>query len=518
MNETFVAALARHARERPDALALVDDRARLTWREAAARVESAAGWLGARVPRGAAALGWLPNAVEWYLLRLACERAGLLWVPAPATLGAREIASIAARVRPALLVTARRFRGRDYQDEADLVHRETGLAPLRLTTPEDCLLALDGPPPPATAATQPHEDAHVLPTSGSEGTPKLSRYTLAAAAERGHAQAALLRLTPDDVVLALSAGTGPAKTPWLAAPIAGATVVATPIFQAETALAVAGRERATVICGTPAQLTLMLPHVDRVDLSRVRLWYTSGSVLPPALAAELETRTPGHVLSVYGATDFGGWAAADLDDPPGVRHRTVGRPRGGTELRIVDGDGREAPPGVTGEIVGRGPSCVAGYVGDPALTRERWPQGWFRTGDLGRVDEQGNLVILGRARDVIIRGGENIAPEEVETLLRTHPAVHEVAVVGAPDPVLGERVCACVVPRAGAAPTLEALRDHARAARIAHYKLPERLLVVPELPRVGDKLDRGALAVLAAAQSDVAAIETGARAARRVSR
>lgn len=492
MTETFVAALARHARERPGALALADDRVRLTWAEIADWVERAAGFM-AGLPRGTPVLGWLPNAAEWYLLRLASERAGVLWVPVSSALGLRELTAIVARIRPALIVSPTRFRGRDYAAESEAACREAGLTARRITVPDRALLALDGPTPPADRPLQADEAAHVLTTTGSEGVPKLSLYSLSAAMERGWAQARLLRMTAGDGVVALSAGTGPGKTSWLAAPLAGAAVVAIPVFSAGPALEAIGRGRATIVCGTPAQLAMLLPEMSRFDMATVRVWYTAGAVLPAALAEELESRTRGIVLSVYGATDFGGWAAPDLDDPPAVRRGTVGRPRGGTEFRIVDGEGRDVAPGEVGEILGRGPCSVAGYYGDPELTRSRWREGWFRTGDVGRFDEAGNLVIVGRARDLIIRGGENIAPEEIEILLRAHPDVLQAAVVGVPDPVLGERVCACIVPAPGARPTLDALRDHLRRERIAHYKLPERLVILSAMPLVGDKIDRATL-------------------------
>lgn len=491
MAETFVEALARHALERADGLALVDDRVRLTWREVAEWAEQAAGGLlacarGRRLP----VLGWLPNAAEWYLLRWACERAGLLWVPVPANQGTREITSIVARVRPAVLVTSAHFRRRNYAAEVDAVCRETGIDPIRLVVPEDALLRLDGLQIDPCSATQPPEDAHLLATTGSEGTPKLCAYTLEAAAARGRAQADLLRMTRDDVVLALSVGTGPGKTPWLAAPLVGASILAMPIFRPEQALQWIASERVTIVCGTPSQFVMMLPYLALFDLSSVRVWYTAGSVLPTGLADELEGRTKGRVLSVYGATDFGGWAAPSLDDPPAVRHCTVGQPRGGTQFRIVDHAGRGLPRGEVGEILGAGSCCVRGYYADPDLTEERWHDGWFRTGDVGRFDEKGNLVILGRTRDLIIRGGENIVPEEVEMLLRMHPAVAQVAVVGVPDAVLGQRVCACVVPAPHPPATLETLREHLRAKGLAHFKLPERLVLLPVLPLVGDKIDR----------------------------
>ncbi len=512
MIETFIEALARHALEQPGGVALVDDRVRLTWREVAGWVEEAAGGLAAHAGgRRAAVLGWLPNAAECYMLRWACERAGLLWVPVSANQGLREITSIVARVRPAVLVTYAQFRQRDFVREADEACREAGLDPVRIAVPEHALLRLDGPRLDPTSATGLQEEAHLLATTGSEGLPKLCPYTLEAAAERGHAQAKLLRMTRDDIVLALSAGTGPGKTPWLAAPLVGATIVAVPIFRPELTLRLTEGERATIVCGTPAQFAMMLPHLASFDLSSVRVWYTAGSVLPNGLAEEFEARTKGIVLSVYGATDFGGWAAPDLHDPPAVRHRTVGRPRGGTEFRIVDAAGRDLSRSEAGEILGRGPCCVDGYYGDLDLTRERWRDGWFRTGDVGRFDERGNLLILGRTRDLIIRGGENIAPEEIETLLRTHPAVAQLAVVGVPDAVLGERLCACVVPAPGPPATLEMLREHLRAKGVAHYKLPERLVILPALPMVGDKIDRHRLAAQVAVECGVAPEQTGKR-------
>ncbi len=526
MIETFVEALARHARDRPGSLALVDGRVRLAWRETAEWVEDAAGSLAAqaRGPRrarfwrggveagSAAVLGWLPNAAEWYLLRWTCECAGLLWVPVSAAQGTREVTAIAARVRPRVLVTGGHFRRRNYVTEADAVCRDAGIDPIRIVVPDTALLRLAGPRLDLLRATQPHEAAHLLATTGSEGAPKLCAYTLEAAARRARAQAELLRMTCDDIVLALSPGTGPGKTSWLAAPLVGSAIIAMPVFRPEKALELAEAEGATMVCGTPAQFARMLPHLGSFRLSRVRVWYMAGAVLPAGLAGEIESRTQGLVLSVYGATDFGGWAAPALDDPPEVRHSTVGRARGGTEFRIVDTAGRDLPLGVAGEILGRGPCCVSGYYEDPELTEKRWRGGWFRTGDAGRFDERGNLVIVGRTRDLIIRGGENIAPEEIETLLATHPSVAQLAVVGVPDPDLGECVGAGVVPLPGCTLTLEMLREHLRAHGLAPYKLPERLLILPALPTVGDKIDRLSLAARLAEGWEAGVSRKGAKA------
>lgn len=496
--ETITQALARHALERPGYPALADGRVRLAWSEVKSWVDRAAGWfLKLDLPRGSTVLGWLPNCAEWYLLRLACEEAGLFWVPVPASQGSRELRSIIERARPAVLITLGEFRKRDYAAEASQICAAANLTPFRLQVPTDTLLRLDGPPADATHPLRMDEPAHALSTTGSEGIPKLAIYTLAAACERAHAQARLLGLTARDVILVLSPGTGPARAAWLAAPIAGSCVLGLPVFSVAPALALIAQERATIVCGTPAQLAMLAARLEGTDTSSVRIWYTAGSVLPPPLAEELERSTRGIVLSTYGGADFGGWAAPDPTDPPEVRHRTVGRARGGTEFRIVDDEDKEVPGGQVGELMGRGPCCVSGYLGEQG--RLAWRDGWFHTGDLASQDESGNIVVVGRLKEIIVRGGDKISPVEIETVLRTRPEVTQVAVVGVPDDILGERVCACVVPAGEAQPPdLETLREYLAVHGIARYKIPERMLILSALPLVGDKVDRKALVRLAA--------------------
>ena len=496
--ETITEAVARQARERPRAIALIDGGTRLSWGEVKAWADRAAGWLRALgLPRGATVFGWLPNGAEWYLVRLACEQAGLFWIPIPANQGQRELASILERVRPAVLITRGRFRNRDYAAESDQICGRLGLEPVRVTVPEQGLLRLDGPPADDSASLRLEEMAHALSTSGSEGVPKLALYTLAAACERAHAQCRLLGLLPEDILLVLTPGAGPARAAWLASPVAGSCVVAMQVFGTDAALELVERERVSVVCGTPAQLAMLAAKLKNIDSSSVRIWYMAGSVLPPTLAEELEANTRGIVVSTYGGADFGGWAAPDSADPPAVRHHTVGKPRGGTEFRIVDAHSREVARGEVGELIGRGPCCISGFIGEQR--NDQWRDGWFHMGDLAWLDDAGNIVIVGRLKDVIVRGGDKVSPAEVEALLRTHPGVSQVAVIGVPDPVLGERVCACVVPAAWNRPIeLEALRGHLRAQGLASYKAPEQIVMLDSLPVVGDKVDRRALAALAA--------------------
>jgi len=199
--ETIVEALARHARERPQAVALSDDRAKLTWLEAKAWVDRAAGWLLALgLPRGASVLGWLPNCAEYYLLRLACEQAGLFWVPIPSSQGTRELASIVERVRPSVVATRGRFRERDFSADALEICSRLGIDPVWMRVPDDRLLSIEGPPAGERNALRLDEAAHALASTGSEGIPKLALYMLEAACLRAHAQRELLGLTAEDIL------------------------------------------------------------------------------------------------------------------------------------------------------------------------------------------------------------------------------------------------------------------------------------------------------------------------------
>lgn len=492
--ETVTHALLRHSAGQPDKVALSDGRVRLTWEDVNKWTNQAAGWfMDLCLPRGSVVLGWLPNCAEWYLLRLACERAGFFWIPIPTSHGKRELTSIVARTRPSVLVTVGEFREKNYTTEMTEVCEAAGLTPVRLQVSMNALLQLRG----SSMAGSEHElrldePAHALSTTGSEGIPKLAIYTLAAACTRAHAQASLLRLTVDDAFLVLSPGTGPARAAWLAAPIAGSRVIGLPIFGVAATLALIAQERPSIVCGTPAQLAMLVPKLDQIDTSSVRIWYTAGSVLPPALAEDLERLTEGIVISTYGGSDFGGWASPAPDDPPEIRYHTVGRPRGGTEFRIVNADGQDLPHGEVGELIGRGPCCVSGFLGESGT--KAWRNGWFHTGDLASLDTDNNVVISGRLKEIIVRGGDKISPVEIESILRKCPAVSQVAIIGISDQILEERICACVVPKIKTdPPDLESIRGYMISRGIAKYKLPEKLLILESLPLVGDKVNRKAL-------------------------
>ena len=504
---SFAQCWDRQARERGERVALSDRRRSLSWREAADLSRRLARGLLARAEPGAVVACWLPNWVELYLLRIACERAGLIWLPIAASLREWELQNILERARPAVLIVPEWFRDRDCAADASSV-----LAKLSSPPPQ---LVISGGPRPAGGISldelvqrgsgplapglpeRPADDALViLPTSGGTGLPKFAEFRISAWFRRAQAQAELLELRAEDVVLALSQGIGPSIIPLFAAPLVGAAACLVDESDPGIVFEELARVRPTIVCGVPPQITALLDHPDwsSAGVDRVRLWYTTGMAFPPGAAARLEGSTRGMVLSGYGAMDFGGWAVPSPGDPPNVRFHTVGHARGGTELRLMDDAGREVSAGEVGEIWGRGPSCASGYFRDEVATREAWTSdGWFRTGDLGRFDAAGNLAIVGRKRDIIRRGGKTIQPGEIEALLSTHPQIYKAAVVGFPDPALGERTCVFVVPKRGEIITLGDVTGYLRHRRIASFKLPERLELVDDLPVRGDKIDRAAL-------------------------
>jgi cyclohexanecarboxylate-CoA ligase len=242
----------------------------------------------------------------------------------------------------------------------------------------------------------------------------------------------------------------------------------------------------TLAGGTPLAL-LYLAHQRRLGATRafpaVRAVITGAAPTPPDLHAELRDELGGTgSLACYGLTEMPFLTVNTVHDTDEQRARTVGRAVAGAEIRVVAADGSPCPPGVVGEIRARGPQLCRGFV-NPAHADVFDEDGFLRTGDLGTLDADGFVTINGRLKDVIIRKGENIAAKEVEDVLYTHPAIADVAVVGLPDRDLGERCCAVVVLRDGAALTLPDVVAHCRAAGLANQKIPERLEIVDDLPR-----------------------------------
>jgi len=341
----------------------------------------------------------------------------------------------------------------------------------------------------ASGTVDPDETCFALVyTSGTMGKPKgvaLSHTNLLTAAA-GTADA--IGLGANDVVVGVSAlfhvfGLGPGLLSTL---LAGASVVVHEETDAESVLEGAERHRATVHYGIPTHFIAELDALRRRprDLSSLRLAVIAGAPVGDELVERLRNLLGVTVTTAYTVTETSSTVSASRpEDPREKRRFTVGRPIAGTSVRVLESDGTELPVESVGEIAVKGPGVMLGYHRQPRETRAAFDaEGYFLTGDLGLLDEEGYLHLVGRKKDVIIKAGFNVYPREVEARIESHPAVQEVAVVGVPDPLLGEAICACVVPVEGAIVTDREIVEWCRET-LADPKVPDRLRFLDELPR-----------------------------------
>jgi acyl-CoA synthetase (AMP-forming)/AMP-acid ligase II len=287
----------------------------------------------------------------------------------------------------------------------------------------------------------------------------------------------------------------------------GGTSFFTGRWRADEALRLTAEHRMTSIGGIPTQVALMLrdPDFDSYDLSSVRAIIIGGGPATPTLVRDVRSRFGAPVMVRYSCTEAAIGIGTSLADPPEDAEVSVGRPLAGVELALLDDDDRPVPDGEVGAVCLRSHAVMSGYWHDIAATKAAFTaDGYVRTGDLGWLDEHARLHLAGRTKEMYVRGGYNVYPLEVENVLASHAAVAAVAVVPRPDPIMGEKGVAVLVPRdASHVPDLDELRAFA-APRLAAYKLPEDLVVVNELPLTAmEKVDRRALEALAAGTQEV---------------
>jgi acyl-CoA synthetase (AMP-forming)/AMP-acid ligase II len=268
-------------------------------------------------------------------------------------------------------------------------------------------------------------------------------------------------------------------------------------WRASDALRLAVEHRMTTVAGVPTQLALMLrePDFDAYDLDSVRFLVVGGGPITPGLAREARERFQAALATRYSCTEAGIGLGTAFDDPEEDAVVSVGRPHRAIELGVLDDDDRPVRVGEIGQVCLRSPAVMTGYWRDAEATAAAFTaDGFVRTGDLGWVDDRGRLHLVGRTKEMYVRGGYNVFPVEVEAVLSSHPAVAAVAITPVADPVMGEIGVAVVVPRDTAAPpSLAQLRGFA-APHLAPYKLPEALRIVESLPlTVMEKVDRRAL-------------------------
>jgi len=330
------------------------------------------------------------------------------------------------------------------------------------------------------------DTAVILYTSGTTGKPKGAQLTHANLSVNADVSRLLFSLEPEDVVLgALPLFHAFGQTCGLnAAVAAGASLALIPRFDAGHALEVIEEHRVTVFEGVPTMYAALLHHPerDRFDVSTLRVCVSGGAALAVELLREFEREFECVILEGYGLSETSPVACfnhPDRERKPG----SIGTPVEGVELKLVDAHRCDAAPGEVGEIAIRGHNVMKGYWNRPESTAEAIDaDGWFYSGDIARVDEDGCYFIVDRKKDLIIRGGYNVYPREIEEVLYEHPAVREAAVVGIPHADLGEEVAAAVAIRPGMQVTEAEIRDYVKT-NVAAYKYPRQVWFVDELPK-----------------------------------
>ncbi len=509
--ETTVYALLEQAARRwpqRDAAVFVEQGIRWTWAELREQVDrAAAGFARLGVVKGERVGIWSPNRAEWLVTQFATARLGAILVNINPAYRLAELEYALHKAGVGVLVSAAAFKTGNYLG----MLQNLGIGPSGRTErlPQlrsvvrlgdeptagmlNWALMLDAGMAVADALPDPaaldcREPINIQFTSGTTGAPKGATLTHHNIVNNARAVAQCMRLGADDALcipvplyhcfgMVLSV---------LACVASGAKMVFPGEgFDARATLAAVESERCTALHGVPTMFIAELDHPEfaRFDLGSLRTGIMAGAPCPIEVMRRVQADMHMHEVTIaYGMTETSPVSfQSATDDPLDKRVTTVGRVLPHLEVKIVDIDGRTVPVGAKGELCTRGYSVMLGYWNDPERTEDAVRGGWMHTGDLATLDEQGYCNIVGRVKDMVIRGGENVYPREIEEFLFRHPKVAAVQVFGVPDTRYGEELCAWIITRPGVACTEDEVRAFCRD-QIAHYKVPRYIRFVDELP------------------------------------
>ena len=516
-DELFYDFYERNARETPDQEALVDSQYRITWAQAKKLTDAiATAWVEDGLERDSRVIIQSPNSVYGFLSRIACERAGLISLTVYPYLRQRELEHFLGMTEASMVIIPVVYRNFDYLEMyKELMQSHPSLKKVYLfdlevpdgapsgtkslvKTAEKYLDKIDEKPLKERRFHPVWDIGLLTSTTGTTGLPKLVEWPTAPRVCTSKGRIGLWNLTREDITMAVAphAGGAAGTLTYFAAPLAGAKTVMLEEFDPEAALAIIEKEKVTAIGVVPTHLIRMLEcDVEKYDLSSLRFVRSAGGYLPPLVAEEVENRFQATITSDLGTQDKGSVSGCRVTDPVDLRRRTVGHMLPGNKFKLLGEDGHVVPENEPGILWFRGPHAPAGFYRDEAMTAEVYDSdGWCTTEDIVKLD-RGCLWILGRAKDMIIRGGQNIYPAEVEGLLNEHPSVAAVAIVAMPDREMGEKACAYVVLKAGKSLAFDEMKDFLLNKNLAKYKLPERLEIIEAMPTVGDsgKIDKKVL-------------------------
>ncbi|HXM56436.1 MAG TPA: class I adenylate-forming enzyme family protein [Candidatus Dormibacteraeota bacterium] len=477
----------------PEREAVVDDTSRVTYAELGSASRRLANQLAdAGIRPGEVVAVQLPNSWQACAAQLAVAATGAVCLTYPMTAWERESEELLGRSGAVAAIVPGHWAERDYVGMVEGLRRRLPALrrPFAMGAERRGAVRLEpesGEDRWRRRRIDANGPACILVSSGTEALPKLVLYSHnGMAGGRGNFLGAFgVEEMRCWVLVPLASGLGSNGVCSVLARH-GRTLVLSGSFSPDRTAMGLGERRPTHLLGVPAMLRLLLasPRLPEADISSLRMVLLGGASAPETLIREVEERLGCPCILGYGSAD-GVNVHPQLDDPPDKRYRTVGRPSPGlSSVRIVDPFGGDVEPGQVGEIWARGPISPLSYCNSPELdARYRTEDGWLKTGDVGYLDGEGYLVVAGRIKDVIIRGGQTISSAQVEDRIQGYPGVLLAACVGMPDEVLGERVCAFVAMREGAeAPELEELRRHLLDGGLDRHCLPERLEVVSEMP------------------------------------
>lgn len=476
--DNLAEAFDRHLERDPEGLALVIGDASWTRRQLADLAARAAGALSdLGVGAGARVIVQYDTSVEDVAAAIAVARLGATLIPVPKRLGVREVNYLLERSEAALFA---------HVGDAPA----PGLEPPPGAKVWSTARLLDGEPRRLeTAPTAEDHCALIGVTSGSTGNPKGVMHSWSAVAWSAERMRALADLQPGESIMVTGAGAGaPGYTFFTYCGLAhGLTIVRASKWDPPEVLRLAAKHQCAWSCMVPTMLRMLLDARAEAfgdgKLTHMRAITAGGGFMSDALIKRARDELGVEVLRMYAMAECMCHSSVLVSESQEVRDTCDGRSGAGAEIAIFDDDRRQLPLGATGEIGLRGPSLLLGYLGDPAgKSSLMTPDGYFLSGDLGRVLPNGHIKVVGRKKDMINRGGYKIDPSEVEELIGKHPAVAQVAVVGYPDRLYGERACAVVEPRPGADFTLDDLTGFLLSQGLSKEKLPERLELRGALP------------------------------------
>ncbi|WP_064574605.1 AMP-binding protein [Cupriavidus gilardii] len=514
-DQTIAELLAATAAAHPDAEAVVfrEQGIRWTWRQFSEQVDRlATGLLARGIARGDRVGIWSPNRQEWLVTQFATARIGAILVNINPAYRLAELEYALNKAGVRMLITAARFKTSNYIEmlqklAPELADSQPGtLRAARLPALQwvvrmgeedtagmvryaEVLSAPDTARLDAiSSALAPHDPINIQFTSGTTGNPKGATLTHHNVVNNGRFVAMAMRLTERDslcIPVPLYHCFGMVLSVLACVSVGARMIFPGEAFDPLATMQAVHEERCTALHGVPTMFIAQLDHPDftKFDFTSLRTGIMAGAPCPiEVMKRVVKDMHMAEVTIAYGMTETSPVSfQSATDDPLEKRVATVGRVQPHLQCKIVDETGQVVPVGATGELCTRGYSVMLGYWEDDARTREAIRDGWMHTGDLATIDEQGYCNIVGRVKDMVIRGGENLYPREIEEFLFRHPKVQAVQVFGVPDPKYGEELCAWIVLKPGQSATEDEIREFCRD-QIAHYKIPRYVRFVDDMP------------------------------------